>query len=131
MTCYQKYKFNSLQYIFCIVRFIPPLILFICLFWLGTKPKFVSLFPINPPIDKLVHLVFFGFITALLSFSVLKKYPVIIFIITTMVALTDELHQYYIPGRTASFGDFAADLVGIVIIVVILNYMQHKSAISN
>lgn len=41
-----------------------------------------------------------------------------------MVGAADELQQYYIPERTASF----ADIIGIILVIIVLNYTQRKSA---
>lgn len=73
------------------------------LFWLGTKPEWFGRFPVDPPKDKVVHLLVFGFIAALVRFSVSNPKPLVIFMITAMVAGVIECSQYYIPGRTASF----------------------------
>jgi VanZ family protein len=29
-----------------------------------------------------------------------------------LYGITDEIHQYYVPGRVASIGDIAADCIG-------------------
>ena len=34
------------------------------------------------------------------------------FFCTLLVGIVDEWHQIYLPGRTSSFGDVAADAVG-------------------
>lgn len=104
------------------------LMLVISLFWLGEKPEWVGLFLINPPADKFVHLIVFGFITALLWFSVLHPQPWAIFAITAMAGAADELHQYYIPSRTSSFADFVADLIGIMLTIAFLRDTQRRSA---
>jgi VanZ family protein len=102
------------------------LVFVISLFWLGTKPEWVELFFIHPPMDKLLHLVVFGFIATLLWFSLLDSQPFRNFIFTAIIGVMDELHQYYIPGRTASFGDFSADLVGIAFSVWALDYARRN-----
>lgn len=114
--------------IFRFICLITLLILVISLFWLGTKSEWVSLFPVDPPIDKLAHLLVFSFISVLLWFSSLNPRPFIVFVMTAMVGVADELHQYYIPERTASFADFSADFIGIIITIVILSYTQRKPA---
>jgi hypothetical protein len=116
----------SAQRICRIISLTTLLVFVLSLFWLGTMPKWVDLFP-APPADKLVHLVVFGFITALLWVSLLRPRPFIIFVIMAMIGAADELHQLHIPGRTASFADFAADLCGIVLVIAILKYTQRKS----
>lgn len=105
---------------------------FVCLqvlvigFWLGTKPEWVGLFPIDPPADKVVHFFVFGFIAALLWLSEPRLPPLVIFSITSLVGSADELHQLYIPERTASFADFITDLIGIILTMTILKYTQRR-----
>lgn len=69
--------------------------------------------------DKIEHIIAFGVLGFLLSrgFQPLihrKKFQVVLlvtFIIAVYGAL-DELHQMYVPGRTASLTDLLADIVG-------------------
>jgi VanZ like family len=111
------------------LSFVTLVILVTALFWLGTKTQWISLFAINPPADKIVHSVVFGFIAALLWFYLLTPRPAMVFMIALTLGAADEMHQLYIPGRTASFADFAADLAGAALIVIILKYTQQKSPI--
>lgn len=114
---------------FRLISFITSLIVIISLFWLGTKPEWVSLLSANPPEDKFIHATVFGFIAALLWFSSVSPKPFIVFLISLMVGAGDELHQIYIPGRTASFADFAADSIGTMLVIAILKYTQRKNLI--
>jgi hypothetical protein len=34
-------------------------------------------------------------------------------------AVSDEIHQFFVPGRSSDIGDVAADIVGILIIILI------------
>jgi VanZ family protein len=34
------------------------------------------------------------------------------FLVASLYGITDEIHQYYVPGRVASIGDIAADCIG-------------------
>ncbi len=72
-------------------------------------------FPAN--FDKLAHiliyipLAFFFFIS--LSKTGLNKYVFLIsFMLAGIYGITDELHQYFVPGREAAAGDAVADFFG-------------------
>ncbi len=72
-------------------------------------------------VSNLAHIPVF----ALLSFLWFKAFPtakikidmlspgLMIFMGLVLFAGLDEIHQYYVPGRTASFMDFGLDLMGI------------------
>lgn len=83
------------------------------LFWLGAKPLAVNL--INPPWNKLAHTVTFLVICFLLWFAtgMLRRLGVIC--VVAGVAAADELHQLWLPGRSAEWHDLMADAVGIAI----------------
>ena len=44
--------------------------------------------------------------------SMTREAIVIAFILTTGYAATDEIHQWFVPGRTADVYDFLADMIG-------------------
>ncbi|OGB68234.1 MAG: hypothetical protein A2Y94_15970, partial [Caldithrix sp. RBG_13_44_9] len=100
---------------------LPVIILAVGLFILSSIPQ------LNPPDlgfkiqDKFYHFVFyavFGYLVArsffLLKFSQLfqRYYLVFAIVFSAVYGLSDEIHQYYIPGRFCSLGDFAADGLG-------------------
>lgn len=72
--------------------------------------------------DKFLHLVAYfvygsTIIIALLgNFPEMAKKKLIIFVITIgcIFAASDEIHQFYIPGRVASFWDWVADVLGVL-----------------
>ncbi len=68
---------------------------------------------------KSFHLIEFAFLAFLLSYAVVKKKIVII--IAYLYAISDEVHQSFVPGRTSRFRDTLIDLVGILIGVFIFN----------
>lgn len=79
--------------------------------------------------DKIVHFIiyfvlFFGFY---LSFKnqiksvLLKKYSLLASVIFTAIyGASDELHQYFVPGRTCDFYDWVADFLGAVFALLII-----------
>jgi epoxyqueuosine reductase len=83
--------------------------------------------------DKAAHMVFFGVMTYLflaigmawekISF---KKLAWLSFLIITLIALAGEYVQAYIPGRTPSYLDFLAGLIGIIAAIPITYMIYHK-----
>lgn len=51
-------------------------------------------------------------------------------IITVLYGISDELHQIFVPGRTASIADIVADtlggLTGAYIAIVVARYYRHE-----
>jgi len=43
-----------------------------------------------------------------------------IFIFLLIFAGLDELHQFFVPGRVASFGDIAVDMIGVLLANLII-----------
>jgi len=76
-------------------------------------------------LDKFIHAMEY------LIFSILlikyfsdkrKKIFIKIFFVGSIMAVIDELHQYLIPGRTPDILDIAADLFGLIIILILLHF---------
>ena len=73
--------------------------------------------------DKFLHLVaYFVFgITLIVAFRGnfinlgSKKLVILVFFLGAVYAFSDEIHQYYIPGRDADFFDWLADITGITL----------------
>jgi len=91
----------------------------------GTSPGAGSLFP--PPWDKLVHTLTYGimFLCAKASFPNTKLS--IIFLLIVVIGATDEIHQIYIPGRSAGIDDFIADILGAGVGLLTLNLKSYIS----
>jgi len=73
---------------------------------------------------KSFHLIeyFILFILLYVSFRKIKFSAIIAY----LYALSDEIHQYFIPGRTAKISDTFIDLVGIIAGIIILRYFFKK-----
>jgi VanZ family protein len=72
-------------------------------------------FPENS--DKVVHAIIYMPLAFLLYFSLNKSgcrrsLFIVAFIFAGIYGITDEFHQYFVPGRFASAGDVAADFFG-------------------
>jgi VanZ family protein len=78
--------------------------------------------------DKVIHFILYSFLSYLLFFAFFKTQKSLfhknahLFSISIgiLYALTDELHQKFVPGRSCDFFDFLADGIGVVLIQIIL-----------
>lgn len=67
--------------------------------------------------DKLAHLFAYGLLASLIYFALRKSeanvHPIFIpFLIAFLYGVSDEIHQYFVPGRDADVFDAVADAVG-------------------
>ena len=94
-----------------------------------------------PPVDiisadKLIHVAVFGLLAALCYISLIHSSkqnlffakPMLgSFIIVSVYGATDEIHQYFVPNRSAEVLDWVADVAGVLIMVLIIKYyLQNK-----
>lgn len=68
---------------------------------------------------KAAHVLEYTVLFTLVFRSTGKKFA-LSFIITILYAVTDEIHQSFVPGRTAAFYDLGFDLTGANIAAYIL-----------
>ena len=86
---------------------------------------------INLALRKLGHFSEY-FVLAVLLGHALREEPArrraaIVLALTTLYAVSDELHQMFVPSRTASLGDIAIDIVGGVCGILWAHRRRHKS----
>ena len=67
--------------------------------------------------DKLAHVLEFGLLASLIYFALKKSgvssHPIFIpFLIAFLYGVSDEIHQYFVPGRQADVLDAVANAVG-------------------
>lgn len=104
-----------------VTAFIIVLLMIASLFIGGAQPGAVGLFP--TPLDKLVHTMYFFVMTFLLARF--ARLPVLIVILSVIfVAVCDELHQFYLPGRQAGFDDLFADAIGVLLGVLVSKLIE-------
>jgi VanZ family protein len=72
-----------------------------------------------------MHAVAFGGMAAILWAGLGCDAPVVTWLVVTATGAVDELHQVFIPGRTADLFDALADAVGAALVV----YALHRFAI--
>ena len=99
--------------------------LIVSLFWVGAKPIAVGLFP--GQLDKVAHFATFGLIAALLWLYFQRSHPLLVIAIVSATGAADEFHQQFLPGRSASLEDLAADIIAAILIVTLMKHArQHK-----
>ena len=85
--------------------------------------------------DKLLHFGAYGLLSGLLflnlhfqnKFQLLKKYPATLTVlIASSYGFFDEIHQMFVPGRSAEFLDWLADFSGSLLAVLITGYLIKK-----
>ncbi|HEC66041.1 MAG TPA: VanZ family protein [bacterium] len=92
-----------------------------------------------PFIDKFIHLVEYG-ILGFLFYRALRasRFPpkadqplaeakvfILSIIFSILYALSDEIHQYFVPGREFDLWDLAADSLGIILAALYLKRRQN------
>jgi VanZ family protein len=92
------------------------------LFYIGAKPVAVGLF--QPPLDKVAHFCTFALITLLLWIGLLRRRPWLLIGIASAVGAVDEIHQIFLPGRSAGFDDFATDVLAVVVTTLVLMWQS-------
>ena len=97
-------------------RFAPPLLLMAVIFALSAQPGLDSGLGVwDDVLRKLAHMVEFGLLWALwwraLGYDGCA--PALAVAITLLYAVSDELHQGFVPNRVASPADVAIDAAGV------------------
>ena len=82
------------------------------LVWLSSRPGTGGTLPF-PGADKLVHVLLYFPLGLLLHRSLSS--PVLVWAIGVLFAISDEWHQSFVPGRTASIADGVADVCGLLL----------------
>jgi VanZ family protein len=86
------------------------------------------------PFDKLAHFIEYAVFAALVHRSMSRVEPAISpargfwisLLLMFLMAALDELHQLYIPGRSADPFDLIADLLGGVLVLLVLTRRQKR-----
>lgn len=73
---------------------------------------------------KTFHLIEYAILAFLLLLAVTKNKLVVL--IGYLYAISDEIHQSFIPGRTSRFRDTLIDLIGILIGIFIFQKFKPK-----
>jgi hypothetical protein len=79
----------------------------VSLFHLGAGPGAVNLF--MPPWDKVAHFTAYSVLSALLAVGIGLRRPWITLAAVALIGLADEVHQIWLPGRSAGVDDWIVD----------------------
>ena len=112
---------------------IPLIIYWLILFILTSLPgKEAITIGVN---DKIEHFGAYGLLSAILylnllfqeKFKLFSKYPATFtLIVASLYGMVDELHQLFVPGRSADVRDWLADFIGAVLGVIIIRIILQK-----
>lgn len=102
------------------LRTIPMLLAMGTIFTLSAQPGDTLYLPPLPSIDKLAHAVVYGVLAATTIFAFTAQYkekkPRAVLAVTSVFCccfgISDEFHQYFVPGRMPSGFDVLADTCG-------------------
>jgi VanZ family protein len=77
---------------------------------------------------KSLHILEYATLAVLIFFALLKEKQALIF--AYLYALSDEIHQTFISGRSGRFKDTLIDLLGIIIGLYVLKQLRKIEAIN-
>lgn len=131
---------NRIEQVETILLFyLPPLLCMATIFYLSSQ----SWVPIPLPAwviirDKVVHAIMYGILCTLwiraFRSGARRPLPALFFVgavlITVIYGISDEYHQSFVPGRTATIGDALADSVGAVLSALILFFSSNSESSS-
>ena len=117
-----------------------PLIFYWLFIFIGTSLPSDELSTIVEIGDKLKHFLAYFILAILLALNlhfqdkwknVSINYLVYTFIICTFYGVIDELHQIFVPNRSAEFYDWVADLfgstMGIILVYFFIKFLKTRS----
>lgn len=86
-------------------------------------------------LGSVVHIPLFAGLGGLLYWALQKEETILrgayAFVLGAVFAVSDEIHQSYVPGRTFQLNDIDMDLLGLAIgIIVVFLFLQGKALLS-
>lgn len=77
--------------------------------------------------DKIVHFGMYGVLGFLVTRALVRPRTSVDLLAAlawmTVFAMLDEVHQFWIPGRDASVGDWTADILGATVGLLVANHL--------
>lgn len=119
-----------------VLRMVPTILTMGTIFYLSHQTGDRLSLPALPGLDKLAHMAAYGLLAATVLFATSDKqkstrpHRVIILTVVFCVlyGMSDEFHQSFIPGRTASVYDLMADGGGAVLVCGLWVKWRHRIA---
>ncbi|EAX48975.1 hypothetical protein TcarDRAFT_2664 [Thermosinus carboxydivorans Nor1] len=88
---------------------------------IGRDGFFSYVFSIDPDwiAHKIGHVVFFGLLGATLQYALRRPY--LAAVIALAIACGDELHQYFVSGRSSRFGYIVLDSIAAIGAIIVIH----------
>jgi VanZ family protein len=106
------------------LAWLPPLLYTALIWWLSSQVLDIQLIAYVPLRDRGVHLVEYGVLALLLARAVHVTWPerglrgaLFAVLLGFALGLLDEVHQLFVPGRSADILDLVADTAGACVAV--------------
>ena len=111
-------------------RFLPPLALMALIFFLSAQPDLNSgLGTLDLILRKGAHMAEFGLLWLLWWRALGPRHPLAAAAITLAYAVSDELHQHFVPGRNGAPLDVVIDAAGVGLAgLAVLLYVRRRTA---
>ena len=77
-----------------------------------------------PHADKLVHAATYG-ILALMLYAALGR-PLTAWLLASLYGIRDEIHQSFVPGRSADVWDVLANSMGAALAILFVRYLWRR-----
>jgi len=113
---------------------LPVIALCIFIFWQSSFPSVISE-PLFPHEDKVLHFSAYALLAFLFCRDLITEKPlfsplkikIITIVFVCLYGLSDEIHQAFVPSRSASVFDFIADCAGSIAgCLIYINYLSFK-----
>lgn len=105
-----------------VVVWLPTILYCGLIFYLSSSPlpESVSQLPVS---DKVLHFLEYGLLSSLFFYSLRRSSPrrgirataVLSILFASLYGASDEIHQYFVPGRDSSIADVLADVFGAIV----------------
>jgi len=97
-----------------------PVFIYCLLIYIQSSRPFFSVFPKIDHIDKVFHFLAYSVLGALFYRALGQVYTdnriggrvLLAFTFSSLYGMSDEIHQHFVPGRTADIIDVIADMLG-------------------
>lgn len=96
-------------------------------FWLSSSPDALGAagwINLSPPWDKFYHAANFGVLALFIYLASKRAWLAVL--LASLYGMTDELHQAFVPGRSADVADWLADTLGAVLAVTLVHLWQRR-----
>ena len=115
-------------------RIVPMLLVMGAIFFLSHQPGNELHLPAFPGSDKVAHCIAYTVLGLTVILAHKKKswlektrnVSLTTVLATLLYGISDEFHQYFIPGRYPSIADIVADTLGGLITVLFFSYMVKR-----